>query len=121
MRKFLIILQASAAEYSGWARALHSLLYAKELKRAGHEIVLLFDGSGTEWARALQNPAHEHHVHYEAVKKMGVVEAVCEVCAGVFKVDGDLRLMGYKCFASENEGHAGLAKWVEQGFEIITL
>ena len=121
MRKFLIILHASAGEYSGWARALHALLYAKELKSGGHEVALLFDGAGTEWADALQNEKNDHHAHYLAVKKMGITEMVCDVCTGVFKVKGRLKTMSYNCFAGENEGHASIRKWVDQGYEIITL
>lgn len=32
------------------ARAVHAFLYARELKEHGHEVRLVFDGAGAEWA-----------------------------------------------------------------------
>ena len=49
-QKYLIILQAGTESHEGMARAVHALLYATELKEAGYEVALVFDGAGTEWA-----------------------------------------------------------------------
>ncbi len=54
--KILIILQAGTESHEGSARALHSVLYAKELADAGATIRLVFDGAGTGWlARWIKN------------------------------------------------------------------
>jgi hypothetical protein len=47
-KKFAIILQAGKETHEGMARAVHALLYAAELKETGYEVVLIFDGAGTE-------------------------------------------------------------------------
>ncbi len=51
--KYAIILQAGKESHEGMARAAHAFLYAKELKEHGHDVVLIFDGAGTEWAEEL--------------------------------------------------------------------
>lgn len=54
--KIRIILQAGTESHEGSARALHSVLYTKELADAGATIRLVFDGAGTGWlARWLRN------------------------------------------------------------------
>ena len=57
--KYAIVLQAGTKSHEGSARAVHAFLYAKELKEHGHEVVLIFDGAGTEWAEELSNPSSE--------------------------------------------------------------
>ena len=39
-----------------WPGLLHSLLYSKELHERGHDVRLVFDGAGTEWAARLHQP-----------------------------------------------------------------
>lgn len=40
--KYLIILQAGKETHEGLARALHALLYTRELKAHGHDVVPVF-------------------------------------------------------------------------------
>jgi len=40
--KFAIILQAGKESHEGRSRALHALLYSKELREQGYEVVLKF-------------------------------------------------------------------------------
>lgn len=119
--KFLIVLQADTDRHEGLARALHALLYAKELKEAGHPIVLIFDGAGTGWARALRDPKHKLHARYAELKKLGVVEEICDFCAGAFKVKEGLKQMSDAALVGEFEGHPSLKKWVDQGYQVIVL
>jgi hypothetical protein len=58
--KYLVVLQAGKESHEGLARALHALLYCRELKEHGHEVVLVFDGAGTEWAEEWTNPESQH-------------------------------------------------------------
>lgn len=119
--RFLIILQADTDRHEGLARALHALLYAKELKAGGYPVVLVFDGAGTGWAKLMRDPKHKLHTRYAELKKMGVVEEVCDFCAGAFKVKAGLLEMSEKTLVSEFEGHPSLKKWVDQGYQIAVL
>ena len=120
-KKFAIILQAGTESHEGLARALHALLYSMELKEGGHPVVLIFDGAGTGWARAMRDPNNKLHAKYTELEKLGIVEEICDFCSGAFKVKDDLKKQGNVPFASEFGGHPSIKKWVDQGYEIVIL
>lgn len=120
--KFVIILQAGKETHEGMARAVHALLYATELKEKGYEVVLIFDGAGTEWAEELSNPDSQSKLlpMYSAFKKMGIQEIICDFCAGAFGVKEKLHTQGCPLI-SEYKGHPSLAKWVKEGYQPLIL
>ena len=66
--KVAIFLHAHVDSKDGTARALHALLYARELKEAGADVVLIFDGAGTTWVDKLRDPEHKFHKHYQQLR-----------------------------------------------------
>jgi len=117
MKKFAIFVHASENE---GAKALHSLLYAQELKEAGHEVKVIFDGAGTVWAKLFEDPNNKFHPIYQSVKKLGVIEGVCEFCAGAFGVSEDTKKAGFNQLG-EVGGHPSITKLVADDYQIITL
>ena len=121
-QKFAVILQAGKESHEGMARAVHALLYSTELKEDGYEVVLIFDGAGTEWAEEFTNPESTNKLipMYESFRKLGVSEVICDFCAGAFDVKEQLKARqcpltgGYK-------GHPSIAEWVKQGYQLIIL
>lgn len=121
-KKFAIILQAGKETHEGMARAVHALLYATELKEKGYDVVLIFDGAGTEWAEELSNPDSQTKLlrMYTTFKKKGIQEIVCDFCAGAFGVKGKLNKR--QCpLLSEYKGHPSIEKWVKQGYQLLIL
>lgn len=120
--KYAIILQAGKESHEGMARAVHAFLYAKELKEHGHDVVLIFDGAGTEWAEELSNPESQSKLKpmYEQLKQADIVEIVCDFCAGAFAVKERL-VQRQVPVTAEYAGHPSIAKWVDQGYELIVL
>src|SRR6266571_210828 len=84
--KFLIILQAGKESHEGMARAVHALLYSRELKEHGHEVALVFDGAGTEWIEEWTQPGSTNKLTpmYQELHKLGLTEIICDFCAGAF-------------------------------------
>jgi hypothetical protein len=119
--KYAIILQAGSETNEGMARAVHALLYARELAENGYDVVLIFDGAGTGWAKELQKPENPLHKHYLKVKELGMVEEICDYCADAFEVKDDLPEQQKKLLVGEYEGHPSLVKWIERGYQIIAL
>jgi len=120
--KYLVILQAGKESHEGMARAVHAFLYARELKEHGHEVRLVFDGAGTEWAEELSNPALESKIKpmYDEFKKLGVEEVICDFCAGAFGVKE--KLQGRRLpLTAGYEGHPSIAQWADQGYQIVIL
>jgi hypothetical protein len=120
--KYLIILQAGKGSHEGMARAVHALLYAMELKENGNEVVLLFDGAGTEWIEEWSNPESKDKLApmYREFAKTGVTEIVCDFCAGAFEVKKSLTARKI-VLTGEFRGHPSVAKWANKGYQIIVL
>lgn len=120
--KYLIILQAGKETHEGLARALHALLYSRELKEHGHDVVLVFDGAGTEWAEEWTDPSSQHKLApmYRELSKQGVTNIICDFCAHAFRVRKELEERNAPMVA-EYEGHPSIAKWVDKGYQIVIL
>jgi len=121
-KKFAIILQAGKETHEGMARAVHALLYASELKEKGYEVVLIFDGAGTEWAEELSNPDSQSKLLpiYNDFKKMGIQEIICDFCAGAFGVKEKLHTRACPLI-SEYKEHPSIVKWVKKGYQLLIL
>lgn len=117
MGKFAVILQAQPGDMG---RAVHGLLYTKDLKEAGHDVQLIFDGAGTTWIKEFERPEHKYHNLYKEVKAKGLIGGACEYCAKAFKVDGAVTEAGIK-FRGEYSGHPSIAQLIQQGYTLITL
>lgn len=120
--KYLVILQAGRESHEGTARAVHALLYARELKEHGHAVVLVFDGAGTEWIAEWSKPDSTDKLAsmYQELKAAGVTQIICDFCALAFKVKGTLAEQKIPLTA-EYQGHPSIAKWVDKGYQIIVL
>lgn len=120
--KYLVILQAGAESHEGMARALHAMLYSQELKAHGHEVVLVFDGAGTEWIEEWTNPETTNKLAplYRQLETAGMTQIVCDFCAGAFEVKESLKGREVN-LTSEFNGHPSIAKWVDQGYRLLVL
>ncbi|OIO38212.1 MAG: hypothetical protein AUJ71_03660 [Candidatus Omnitrophica bacterium CG1_02_49_16] len=120
--KYLVILQAGKETHEGMARAVHALLYSRELKEHGHEVKLVFDGAGTEWASEWMSAESTDKLKpmYEELKKSGVTQIICDFCATAFKVKENLEKEKV-VMTAEYQGHPSIAKWADEGYEIIVL
>lgn len=118
MSKIAIFVHATDNELG---RALHSLVYTKELHDGGHEVKLIFDGQGVLWIRKFEDQGHVANPLYKAVKKLGVIEA-CEHCANSFEVKESTEKSSIS-FSRDNgiDGHASISKLIDEGYQIITL
>lgn len=121
-RKVAIVLQAGTESHEGLARALHSLLYTKELTERGGEARLVFDGAGTEWLAAIRKGETDTTKQlgqlFDGLKQAGVVYEVCDFCSGAFGVKEELR---DEPMSAKYMDHPSVADLVENGYEIWTL
>ncbi len=88
-RKVLIILQAGVETHGGRARGLHAILYANELRQAGMQVRLIFDGAGTEFLARLHAQRERHSLAgqlFAELQSAGLAYEVCDFCSGAFEV-----------------------------------
>ena len=86
MSKVAIILLAEPGTHDALGRALHALLYSKELNEEGHDVQLIFDGGGTKWIEEFSKE-HKMSPLYQSLKSAGVIAGVCDYCVTAF--DGE--------------------------------
>lgn len=116
-RKFVIFVQAGPQEL---ARALHGLLYARELHEAGIPVRVVFDGAGTTWIREFGNPGHKYHGVYRQVADAGLIDGACAYCAGAFGVKEDIQSAGISLLDAAG-GHPSLVRYVRDGWMPLIL
>lgn len=121
--KYLIILQAGKGTHEGMARTLHAFLYSRELKEKGNEVVLVFDGAGTEWAAELTNPLSKSKLkpmfdEFRAMK--GVPEIICDYCSDAFGVKEEFEGREVT-LDGEYKGHPSITRWTDEGYQVVIL
>lgn len=117
MAKFAIILQAQPNDPG---RAVHSLLFAQDLKEADHQVRLIFDGAGTTWIGEFEKPDHKYTELYNDVKGQGLIAGACEYCAEAFKTKDAIVRSGIPLI-NEYDGHPSISKLIGEGYTLITL
>ncbi|MBC8258207.1 MAG: DsrE family protein [SAR324 cluster bacterium] len=120
MTKIAIILHAEPGTHDALGRALHALLYAKELHEEGHNIQLIFDGGGTKWIEEFTK-GHKLAPLYQSLKSAGVIAGVCDFCVPAFDGDKELVKRENLTLINEYNGHPSIAKLVAEDYQIITL
>ena len=100
-------------------RGFNALATTYDLKNAGKEVSILYQGAGTRWPEALQKDDHPAHELFEAVadKILGISCA----CADVFGADNS----GYDLIkdnsVTKTTGLPRFSKHQEQGFTRLTF
>ncbi len=121
MSKIAIILHAEPGTHDSMGRALHSLLYTKELNEHGHNVLLIFDGGATKWIDELKKPDHKLPSLYNEIVGSDVILGVCDYCIGAFGGDREEVKKGEIPVLGDYNGHPSLAKLIDEGFQVITL
>jgi len=120
--RIAVILQAGNATHEGLARALHALLYTKELVERGNDARLVFDGAGTAWLADFKRGESEAAKGlgrlFEGLKTQGVAYEVCDYCSGRFGVKEALQ---GEPMSGKYMDHPSIADLVEDGYQILIL
>jgi len=99
---------------------VHVLLNAIDLHEKEGEVKVVLEGEATKLIIELREAKHPLHALYEKVKKLGLIDAVCRACAVKMGTLEAAETEGFR-IADDMAGHAGMAPYIEQGYEIITL
>lgn len=117
MSKFAILAQP---QKSDMGRAMHSLLYAKQLHAAGHDVAVYYDGEGTTWIPRFEDPKFPYHELFREVSAAGLIAGACAYCAKAFGVTEAVEQSSV-AFVDDDAGHPSVAKLVAEGRTILTL
>ena len=99
---------------------IHVLLNAVDLHDKNIEVRIILEGEATGLIIELRKPDHPLHTLYDKAKKLNLIDAVCRACAVKMKALAAAEAENFR-IADDMAGHAGMAPYIEQGYEIITL
>lgn len=117
--KIALLLHTGTAS-GGGVRALHAMMYACELKEAGEEAKLFFDGAGTGWIPELANPENRLHRWFLRAQELGVIGGVCDFCSGHHSDKAVIQQLGLP-LAGEVGAHLDIVRLVREGYQIIVI
>lgn len=116
--KVAIVVLADTDTHEALGRVVNALEAVKELKEAGDDVRLIFDGAGTKWAVELSSPGHKVHAFYAAVRDK--VSGICDFCSNAFGVKDQIKASGAP-LAGDFEGHPSFRRLLSEGYQVITF
>ncbi len=95
----------------------HVFLNAIDLHNAGHEVKIIFEGASVKLVHVFKN---EDNPLYIKAKELGLIAGVCKACSKVMhvyehNVESGLHML------SDMNGHAGMKKYIEDGYSVVSI
>lgn len=117
MHKLALVIYAKL-EGAGLSAVYRALMFADELRRAGDDVSLVFDGAGSTSLAEVLDPAHRLHALW--LKVAPSLRGVCRYCAQSYGVYDRLQAAGVPMLA-DDKGHASLRALLQEGRQIVTF
>ncbi len=123
MAKVAIIVLEGTELKESVAKIRHAMIYSKEIKASGNEIIIIFDGNGTKWLDIISNETSEYdflNKLFKEITEMGIIYRACGFCSARKEVRESLSKKNI-IFLSEYEGHPDAGKLINEGYQIIII
>jgi len=98
----------------------HVFLNALDMAARGYQVRLVIEGSATQQVRELMDPRMPFAGLYSKVKEEGLVDCVCKACSHKFGSDHSALDQGLR-LCDEMSGHPSMARYMEDGYEVIVV
>lgn len=95
----------------------HILMNALELHQAGRDVKIIFEGGSV---KLVDGFVKENNPLYNKAKEAGLIAGVCLACSKVLEVYEENLESGLKMLDDMN-GHAGMKKYIEEGYDVISM
>jgi len=99
---------------------IHVLLNTLDLEKHGNSVKLVIEGSATKLIPDLGSAGSPLAHLFEEVRNKDLIDCVCNACAEKMGVITAVRELGLPLCA-EMKGHPSMARYIEEGYEIITF
>ena len=99
---------------------IHVLLNALDMKDRGYEAKIVIEGAATKLIPELAKENNPMHNLWEKVKAAGLVDGACKACSnkmGTLEAAKDQGLT----LLDEMAGHPSMARYRDDGFEIVSF
>ena len=99
---------------------VHLLLNALDMKARGYEVKIVLEGAATKLIPDLVKKENSMASIYQQAKDFGLFDGACKACYIKMGVFDTVQSEGIPLL-SEMSGHPSMARYREEGFEIITF
>lgn len=99
---------------------VHVLLNGLNLKARGQEVKIVIEGAACRLIPELGEAGHPFHQLYTKAKAEGLIDGVCQACAQKMGSLDAARAQGLTIL-EDMSGHAGMAPYILDGYQIITF
>ena len=99
---------------------IHVILNALDMKEKGYAVKVIVEGSATKLANQFENKDNPFFGKYQDLKNSGLIDCFCKACSNKMGSLSDVEKLGFST-CDEMMGHPSMAKYIEQGYEIITF
>lgn len=99
---------------------VHVLLNALDMQEKGYDVKIIIEGSACKLISVLNDETQSFSKLYTKVKEAGLIDCVCKACASKMLSLESAKEQGLT-LAGEITGHPSLAKYIDQGYKIITF
>jgi len=98
----------------------YAMLTAMDMKDRGYDVKVVIEGDATKLLSLLRNETKPFADVYRRFRDRGLIDCVCRACATKNSVIPVVIEQNLK-LADDMSGHPGMAAYMEQGYEIVTL
>lgn len=95
----------------------HVLMNALDMSSNGHEIKIIFEGASVKLVAIFEE---EQNKLYLTAKEKGLIAGVCLACSNVLGVYESIKDCGLE-FINDMNGHAGMKKFIEAGYKVVSM
>ena len=99
---------------------VHVLLNALDMKEKGYDVKVVIEGSATKLVKEFQDTSKPFANLYHKVKDAGLIDCVCEACANKMESLEAAKAQELN-LCNELKGHPSIAKYIEEGYEVMTF
>lgn len=99
---------------------IHVLLNALDMNAKGYTVKVIIEGAATQLLPELDKQGNPLNGLWGKIKEAGLVEGACRACANKMKTLQAAEEQGI-ALLDDMSGHPGMARYQDDGFEIITF
>lgn len=99
---------------------VHVLLNALDMKSKGYDARIVIEGAATRLIPDLASEGNPLHALYSNAKGKGLIDGVCKACSTKMGTLKQAEAEGLRLL-DEMSGHPSIARYSEEGFEVIVF
>ena len=99
---------------------VHVLLNGLDMKQKGYETGIVFEGASVKLVEKLAKSDNPFHQLYKKAKDGGIILGACKGCSAKLGALEAVKAEGL-ALLDDMSGHPSMAKFIDDGYEVITF